>query len=249
MNLVELGLYTLLVVILGLMLVSFFLIWNWFDARERLHIVRADTREETIRGIHHGHNKCRVLLYISILLALLYVAMPFVIGDYLNTLAYPAIVIIADILMLVGLRRRSRDYIKSIDFYINLNEQYVHKQEEELKQKREEWKRKAAESNPKAEAVIRENLGDNYEIWFKHDILTALNVVANTEKGVLYAQGAIVPFHEIMEVRQGRKNLKLLTENSLYPYIIIDFDVQAVNPATGQKYKEEIAAKIEQQMR
>ena len=98
-------------------------------------------------------------------------------------------------------------------------------------------------------AFIRENLGDNYEIWFKHDILTALNVVANTEKGVLYAQGAIVPFHEIMEVRQGRKNLKLLTENSLYPYIIIDFDVQAVNPATGQKYKEEIAAKIEQQMR
>ena len=116
MNLLEFGLYALLVVILGLMLVSFFLIWNWFDARERLHIVRADTREETIRGIHHGHNKCRVLLYISILLALCYAAMPFVIGDYMNTLPYPAIVIIADILMLVGLRRRSRDYIKSIDF-------------------------------------------------------------------------------------------------------------------------------------
>ena len=141
------------------------------------------------------------------------------------------------------------DYIKSIDFYINLNEQYVHKQEEELRQKREEWKRKAAESNPKAEAIIRENLGDQYEIWFKHDILTALNVAANTEKGILYAQGAIVPFNEIMEVHQGRKNLKLLTGNSLYPYIIMDFDVQAINPVTGLKYKEEIAAKIKQHMK
>ena len=52
-----------------------------------------------------------------------------------------------------------------------------------------------------------------------------------------------------MEVHQGRKNLKLLTGNSLYPYIIMDFDVQAINPVTGLKYKEEIAAKIKQYMK
>ena len=97
--------------------------------------------------------------------------------------------------------------------------------------------------------MIRENLGDNYEIWFKHDILTKLNVAVNLEKGLLYAQGPIIPFSDIMEVRQGRKNLKLLTKNSLHPYVIMDFDIQSTDPATGKKYKEEIAGKIEQQMK
>ncbi|MCR5050633.1 MAG: hypothetical protein K6A36_06065 [Paludibacteraceae bacterium] len=247
MNL-KLFLYPLLVVIIGLTLVSFFLIWHWFDARERLHIVRKDTREETIAGIHHGHNKCRVLLYIGLALALLFAFIPYAVGNFYELLAYPAVVVVADILMLVALRRRAKAYIKSIDFYITINEEFVHKQEEELRKKREEWKREAAEFNPQAEALIREYLGDKYEVWFKHDILVKLNVAANIEKGLLYAQGPIIPFSDIMEVRQGRKNLKLLTKNSLNPYIIMDFDVQAVNPVTGRKYKEEIAEKIERQI-
>ena len=36
--------YPFLFVVIGLFLLSFFLIWHWFDAREQLHIVRADTR-------------------------------------------------------------------------------------------------------------------------------------------------------------------------------------------------------------
>ena len=43
MNVEEILLYALLVVVIVLTLVSFFLIWHWFDARERLHIVRKDT--------------------------------------------------------------------------------------------------------------------------------------------------------------------------------------------------------------
>ena len=249
MNVEEILLYALLVVVIVLTLVSFFLIWHWFDARERLHIVRKDTREETIQGIHHGHNKCRVLLYIGLVLALFYAFVPYALGNYFETLAYPAVVFVADILMLVALRRRAKAYIESIDFYININEEFVRKQEEEQKKKREEWKREAAEFNPQAEALIRENLGDNYELWFKHDILTKLNVAVNMEKVLLYAQGPIIPFSDIMEVRQGRKNLKLLTKNSLHPYVIMDFDIQSTDPATGKKYKEEIAGKIEQQMK
>ena len=75
-----------------------------------------------------------------------------------------------------------------------------------------------------------------------------LYVAASKEKGLLYAQGVLIPFSEIMEVRQGRKDLKLLTSNSMHPFIIIDFGTLVVNPATGEKYKDEIAAKIKQYM-
>ena len=67
MNGLEIALYALLFVIIGLMLVSFFLVWQWFDARDRLKVVREVTREQTIHAIRHSHNRCRILLWIGIL--------------------------------------------------------------------------------------------------------------------------------------------------------------------------------------
>ena len=66
----EFLLYSLLFILIGLMLLSFFLVWQWFDAGERLKVVREITRDETVRAIRRSHNKCRVLLYTSLLLAL-----------------------------------------------------------------------------------------------------------------------------------------------------------------------------------
>ena len=40
----EFLLYSLIFVLIGLMLVSFFLIWNWFDARAQVKVVREATR-------------------------------------------------------------------------------------------------------------------------------------------------------------------------------------------------------------
>ena len=54
-----------------------------------------------------------------------------------------------------------------------------------------------------------------------------------------------MPIAEIMEVRQGRKDLKLVTSNSNYPFITIDFGALPINPETGNRYKDEIAQKIE----
>lgn len=55
MNGLEIALYALLFVIIGLMLVSFFLVWQWFDARDRLKVVREMTREQTIHEIGRAH--------------------------------------------------------------------------------------------------------------------------------------------------------------------------------------------------
>ena len=115
-------------------------------------------------------------------------------------------------------------------------------------QQREQWKREAKELNPKALAYIKETMGDNYEVWFQHDILVSRNVLANREEGLLYAQGIVLPFNEIMEVRMGRKDLKLVTSNSTYPFITIDFGALPINPETGNTYKDEIAAEIEKMM-
>ncbi len=98
--------------------------------------------------------------------------------------------------------------------------------------------------NPKAQAFIKENLGDNYEVWYNHDILVGRNVLANIEAELLYAQGVILPFKEIMEVRPGRKDLKLVTSNSMHPFVTIDFGALPINPETGNKYMDEIAGKL-----
>ena len=110
----EFLLYTLIFILIGLMLVSFFLIWNWFDARAQVKVVREATREQTIHAIRHAHNKCRILLYVSLLLALCYLPIPFILGEYYGTLAYPGVVLLADFLMLYGLRSRAKMYISSI---------------------------------------------------------------------------------------------------------------------------------------
>ncbi len=241
----EILLYSLLFVLIGLVLVSLFLVWHWFDARERLKVVREVTREQTMHAIRHSHNKCRILLYISLVLALAYVPIPIFLHEYYSTLVYPGVVIIADLLMLFGLRARAKMYLASIDEYVNENEEHVREAAIQREQLREQWKHDAITLNPQAQAVIKETFGDNYETWYQHDILVGRNVLANRELGLLYAQGIIIPFSEIMEVRHGRKDLKLVTTNSTYPFITIDFGALPINPETGNKYKDEIAEEIQ----
>lgn len=244
----EFLLYTLIFILIGLMLVSFFLIWNWFDARAQVKVVREATREQTIHAIRHAHNKCRILLYVSLLLALCYLPIPFILGEYYGTLAYPGVVLLADFLMLYGLRSRAKMYISSIDDYVTENEEHVREAAAQREQKREQWRREAKDLNPKALAFIKENLGENYETWFQHDILVGRCVLANRELGLLYAQGILLPFKEIMEVRMGRKDLKLVTSNSTYPFVTIDFGALPINPETGNTYRDEIAVEIEKMM-
>ena len=64
------------------------------------------------------------------------------------------------------------------------------------------------------------------------------------EEELLYAQGVVIPFREIMEVREGRKDLKIVTSNSMNPFINIDFGALPINPETGNKYMDEIAEKL-----
>ena len=115
MNNLEILLYSLLFILIGLMLVSLFLVWTWFDARDRLKVVREITRDETIRAIRRSHNKCRILLYTLLALALAYIPIPFALEDYYGSLAYPGVVIVAALLMLFGLRSRAKMYLRSID--------------------------------------------------------------------------------------------------------------------------------------
>jgi hypothetical protein len=240
----EFLLYSLLFILIGLMLVSFFLVWQWFDASSRLKVVREITRDETVRAIRRSHNKCRILLYTGLLLAICYIPIPFILGDYYGTLAYPGVVIMADSLILIALRMRRRDAMRSMDDYVNANEEHVREALAERARMREEWRRQAPELNPKAEALIKETLGDNYEVWYPHDILVGRNVLANRELGLLFVQGVVLSFSEIMEVRPGRKDLKLVTSNSMHPFITIDFGALPINPETGNKYMDEIAAKL-----
>lgn len=244
MNL-EILLYSLLFILIGLTLVSFFLVWQWFDARDRLKVVRETTREQTIHAIRHAHNKCRVLLYIGLLLAIGFITIPLALHDYYSMLVYPGVVIVADLLILFGLRSRAKQYMNSMEEYINANEEHVREAAAAREQQREQWRHDAPVLNPQAEAIIKENLGDNYEVWFQHDILTGRNVLANREEGILYAQGIILRFSEIMEVRLGRKDLKLVTSNSTYPFVTIDFGALPINPETGNKYMDELAEKIQ----
>ena len=244
MNNLEILLYSLLFLLIGLMLVSLFLVWTWFDARDRLKVVREITRDETIRAIRRSHNKCRALLYTLLVLALAYIPIPFALEDYYSSLAYPGVVIVATLLMLFGLRSRAKMYLRSIDEYINENEEHVREAAAERERVREEWRRQAPDLNPQALAFIKENLGDSYEVWYNHDILVGRNVLANKELELLYAQGVILPFKEIMEVRPGRKDLKLVTSNSMHPFVTIDFGALPINPETGNKYMDEIAEKL-----
>ena len=242
----EILLYVLMFILVGLMLVSFFLVWNWFDARDRLKVVREVTREQTIFAIKRAHNKCRVLLYISLALAIIFITIPFGLNDYYGTLAYPGVAIIADALMLFGLRFRAKEYLASVDRYVNEHEEHVREAAMAREQVREQWRKEAPVLNPQAKEIIHEALGDNYEVWFKHDILDGRNILANRELGMLYAQGVVIPFKEIMEVRPGRKDLKLVTINSTHPFITLDFGILPINPETGNKYLDEITEKLNQ---
>ena len=245
MDNLEFLLYVVLFVLIGLMLASFFLVWQWFDARERLKVVREVTREQTIHAIRHSHNRCRILLCCGLVLAVAYIFIPLTLKQYYSTLVYPGVVIVADTLILIGLRLKAKEYIASVDEYVNANEEHVREAAAERARVREQWRTEAQVLNPQAEAQIKEALGDNYETWYQHDILTGRNILANLETGVLYAQGIIVPFSEIMEVRQGRKDLKLVTSNSMHPFVTLDFGALPINPETGNAYKDEIAAALE----
>ena len=237
-------LHMLLFVLLGWTMVSFFLVWQWFDARDRLKVVREITREQTIIGIHRSHEKCKKLIYISLGIAIVFIMLPFLQHEYYGTLVYSGVIIIADSLVLAGLNAVAKNYLNSVDDYVVENEEHVREAAAERARIRDEWKRQAPELNPKAQALIKETLGDNYEVWYNHDILVGRNVLANTELGILYAQGVVLPFKEIMEVRPARKDLKLVTTNSMHPFVTIDFGALPINPETGNKYMDEIAEKL-----
>lgn len=241
----EFTLMALMFVLIGLMLVSFFLVWHWFDASDRLKVVRETTREQTMHGIRHSHNRCRILLGVGLFLALCYIPIPFILDRYYNTLVYPGVVILADTLILFGLRMKARDAIAAIDEYVNANEEHVREAMAEVNRVREQWRKEAPVLNPQAKAQIVEALGETYDVWYQHDILLGRCVLASMENGMLYAQGVVIPFDEIMEVRKGRRDLKLVTNNSMHPFITIDFGALPINPETGNKYLDEIAEKIE----
>ena len=164
--------------------------------------------------------------------------------DYYGTLTYSGVIIIADVLLLVSLKINANKYLNLVDDYVNENEEHVREAAAERARMREEWKRQAPVLNPQAEAQIKEALGDNYEVWFKHDILVGRNVLANMETEMLYVQGVVIPFKEIMEVRPGRKDLKLVTSDSMHPFVTIDFGALPINPETGNKYMDEIADRL-----
>lgn len=245
MTKLEFTLYAILFILIGWTLVSLFLVWNWFDARERLKVVREVTREQTIHAIQHSLKKCRRLVCGGLIIAVIFILFPFMLQEYYGTLAYSGVVIIADVLILVGLSSRAKTYLNSIDDYVNDNEEHVREAIAERNRIREEWRRQAPVLNPQAEAFIKESLGENNDVWYQHDILVGRNVLANNESQLLYAQGVVVPFNEIMEVRKGRKDLKLVTSNSMHPFITIDFGALPINPETGNKYMDEIADRLE----
>lgn len=244
MSVVEFTLTAILFILIGWTLVSFFLVWNWFDARDRLKVVREVTREQTIHAIKHSLDRCNKLVYIGLGIAVVFVIFPFLQGEFYGTLVYSGVIIIADVLILVALKARAKYYLDNVDDAVNANEEHVREAAAERARLREQWRREADILNPQAQEIIKENLGDNYEVWYQHDILIGRNVLANYENELLYAQGVIVPFKEIMEVRQGRKDLKLVTSNSMHPFVTIDFGALPINPETGNKYMDEIAAKL-----
>jgi hypothetical protein len=245
---IEYILYAILFILIGWTLVSLFLIWQKFDARDRLKVVREVTREQTIHAIHHSWKLCNRMVYVGLLIAIIFIVFPFLQNDYYGTLTYSGVVIIVDVLLLLGLRHRAKMYLNSVDDYVNANEEHVREAAAERNRIREEWKRQAPTLNPQAEAFIKENLGDNYEIWYQHDILVGRNVLANREEQLLYVQGILLKFSEIMEVRPGRKDLKLVTSNSMHPFVTIDFGALPIDPETGKKYMDEIAEKLGQIM-
>ena len=240
----EFLLYALIFVLIGLMMVSFFLVWKWYDAKDRLGLARESSRDQTALEIRHVHNKCRVLLYISLALTLCYVPIPFILGEYYGTLAYPGVVMLADALMLFGLRARTKHYLSSLNRVVAENEQHIREVQEEKERARAQMLKEAPELNKQAEKVVYELFGGDYELWFRHDILLSKCVLVNREMDLMYAQGTIIKLSEIMEVRQGRLDLKLVTSNSMHPFVVIDFGALTINPETGNRYLEEIGSKL-----
>ena len=108
MTKLEFSLYAILFILIGWTLVSLFLVWNWFDARERLKVVREVTREQTIHAIQHSLKKCRRLVAGGLVIAIVFILFPFLLQEYYGTLAYSGVVIIADVLILIGLSSRAK---------------------------------------------------------------------------------------------------------------------------------------------
>ncbi|MBQ7632137.1 MAG: hypothetical protein IJS82_05205 [Paludibacteraceae bacterium] len=240
--------YILLFILIGWMFITFFLVWNWYDADDRLAIVRIGSRDETIRAIKRGHNRCRVVLYLGIAASLAFSVVPFLMRDFYTVLAYPAVVIAVNITILVVLHFKAQSDINEINDFIAANEEQVRLNAEELDRDREQWRKQAPNRNAIAKAHIQETMGDQYETWFEDDILVEHNVLANLEEGLLYAQGVVIPFSQIMELRKGRKSLKLITNNSRYPFVKIDFGKLPIDPETGEMYNDELALLIKRQM-
>lgn len=240
--------YILLFILIGWMFISFFLVWKWYDAEDRLLIVRDGTRDETILAIRRGHNRCRVVLYLGIAASVAFSVVPFLMRDFYTVLAYPAVVIVVNCVMLTVLRFKAKEDISEIGTYIAANEEEVRLAAEELERERDQWRKEASARNAVAKARIQETMGDHYETWFEDDILVEHNVLANLEEGLLYAQGIVIPFNQIMEMRKGRKSLKLITNNSRFPFVKIDFGKLPIDPETGEMYNDELAILIKQQM-
>lgn len=235
---------TLLFILLLWTLISYFLIFLWFDVRDRLKVVREATREQTIHAIYRSYEKCQKLLYIGMGIAIVFVVLPFLEHDLYGTLTYSGVILLLDVLILLTLKALVKKYVDSVDEFVTANEEHVREAAAERARMREEWRRQAPILNPQAETQIKEELGENYEVWFRHDILRGRDVLANMEDELLYAQGVVIPFKDIMEVREGRKDLKIVTSNSMNPFINIDFGALPINPETGNKYMDEIAEKL-----
>lgn len=122
---IEFVLYAILFILIGWTLVSFFLVWNWFDARERLKVVREVTREQTIHAIEASVAKCNKLVWIGLGIAIVFIVFPFLRGDYYGTLTYSGVIIIADTLLLFALKIKAKEYLNSVDDYVNENEEHV----------------------------------------------------------------------------------------------------------------------------
>ena len=135
---IEFVLYAILFILIGWTLVSFFLVWNWFDARDRLKVVREVTREQTIHAIKASVAKCNKLVWIGLCIAIIFIAFPFLSHDYYGTLTYSGVIIIADVLLLVSLKINANKYLNLVDDYVNENEEHVREAAAAREQQREQ---------------------------------------------------------------------------------------------------------------
>lgn len=245
------ALYALLFAVIVMIPVSIFVIVYRYDGSKMVKVARRDTREQTIEAIQREHREGKNIIYVTAALAAAYIVARLLyprMEPAYSTLAYAAVALVVSIVTWIGLSRQVNRDLHNLEEQINDNEAA----DEEARQKRQEerkvWEQQAAALNPQAEMLIQSALGTNYETWYKHDILRGRDVLANLETGVLFAQGQVIPFQEIMQVEKGTQKLKLITCNSSRPYVVIDFGALPINPATGLRYQDEVCLKIEQQI-